>query len=137
MISENSSSFWYFPNLSHLVEMHNEARGGKINSWLGADKTLLEMDDNLMNYAQNWAIHMSEKERLYHSSMKDIMRLGFNKVGENIAYGQKNEEAVMKTWMNSPGHRSNIMNNSFNRIGCGFSYSDNDVIYWCVCFGRI
>lgn len=41
-------------------------------------------------------------------------------VGENIAGGQSNPEAVMYSWMNSPGHRSNILSESFGQIGIGF-----------------
>ncbi|MFJ7022242.1 sigma-70 family RNA polymerase sigma factor [Streptomyces sp. NPDC101117] len=39
--------------------------------------------------------------------------------GENIAMGQQTPEAVMKSWMNSPGHRANILNCSFKDIGIG------------------
>lgn len=41
--------------------------------------------------------------------------------GENIAAGQSSAAAVMKSWMKSPGHRANILNCSFNRIGVGYS----------------
>jgi uncharacterized protein YkwD len=68
--------------------------------------------------------------------MRDIMNLGFSGVAENIAYGQKTPEDVMKTWMNSYGHRSNILNSNFNQIGCGMSFSQNGRVYWCVCFGK-
>lgn len=40
--------------------------------------------------------------------------------GENIAFGQRNAEAVMQSWMQSPGHRNNILNPSFTEIGVGF-----------------
>ncbi|MBO1418230.1 CAP domain-containing protein, partial [Streptomyces sp. FH025] len=39
--------------------------------------------------------------------------------GENIARGQKDPAAVMNSWMNSPGHRANILNCSFNQLGVG------------------
>ncbi|MDF3147614.1 CAP domain-containing protein, partial [Streptomyces sp. T21Q-yed] len=39
--------------------------------------------------------------------------------GENIAQGQQTPEAVMDSWMNSPGHRANILNCSFKDIGVG------------------
>lgn len=40
-------------------------------------------------------------------------------IGENIAAGQPSPDVVMKGWMNSPGHRSNILGNSYKRIGVG------------------
>ncbi|MFF4547095.1 sigma-70 family RNA polymerase sigma factor [Streptomyces sp. NPDC001406] len=39
--------------------------------------------------------------------------------GENIAQGQQTPESVMDSWMNSPGHRANILNCSFKEIGVG------------------
>jgi uncharacterized protein YkwD len=39
--------------------------------------------------------------------------------GENIARGQDNPAAVMNAWMNSPGHRSNILNSIFTHLGVG------------------
>lgn len=120
-----------FPNMSDLVSLHNDAR---TKGWWKLKP--LQPDDKLMKYAQDWALHMSDKERMYHSNIKNISKLGFSVSGENIAYGQRNEQSVMKTWLNSPGHRANIMNSSFTHIGCGFAYSESEVLYWCVCFGK-
>ena len=53
---------------------------------------------------------MADHNNLKHGDMKNISRLGFSPVAENIAYGQKDEESVMNTWLWSPGHRRNIMN---------------------------
>ncbi|GLZ53290.1 CAP domain-containing protein [Actinomycetospora sp. NBRC 106378] len=52
--------------------------------------------------------------------------------GENIAYGQKDAQAVMTAWMNSPGHRANILNCTFTRIGLGLAGTRN---YWVQDFG--
>lgn len=52
--------------------------------------------------------------------------------GENIAYGQKDAQAVMTAWMNSPGHRANILNCKFTRIGVGVAGTRN---YWVQNFG--
>ena len=120
-----SDSVWYIPNLSKLVDLHNKARS---ENWVWKADPLV-MNNDLMKYAQDWAEQMALKNRLKHSNMKNIMALGFSPVLENIAYG--------KTWLNSPGHRKNIMNTSVDSIGCGFYYSDRDIIYWCVCFGKL
>lgn len=53
--------------------------------------------------------------------------------GENIAYGQRSPEAVMKAWMNSSGHRANILNEKFTSIGVG-CYEQNGVLYWTQLF---
>lgn len=44
---------------------------------------------------------------------------GFNSAGENIAYGQASAAAVMAAWMNSSGHRANILNASYTHLGVG------------------
>lgn len=54
-------------------------------------------------------------------------------LGENIAYGQKSPEEVMKAWMNSPGHRKNILNPNFKRVGVGCLYTQGRY-YWVQCF---
>ncbi|MBO5293129.1 MAG: hypothetical protein J6B10_08125 [Lachnospiraceae bacterium] len=53
--------------------------------------------------------------------------------GENIAWGQKTPEEVVKGWMNSPGHRANILNDKFTKIGVGYHVS-NGTPYWVQLF---
>ena len=118
--------------LDILIDLHNQAR---INRWLWKSKPLTK-NHILMKYAQRWSNKMAVQDKLFHSNMRDIMSLGFDGVSENIAYGQKSPESVMKTWMNSPGHRNNILNSKMSEIGCGMSLSPNGRLYWCVCFGR-
>lgn len=118
--------------LDILIDLHNDAR---VNRWLWKSKPLTK-NHLLMKYAQKWVNKMAAQNRLYHSNMKDIMALGFNNVAENIAYGQNSPESVMKTWLNSVGHRNNILNSKMTDIGCGMSLSENGKLYWCVCFGK-
>lgn len=54
--------------------------------------------------------------------------------GENIAMGARNAESVMSLWMNSPGHRANILSSDFKAIGVA-CYECNDQHYWVQCFG--
>ena len=58
--------------------------------------------------------------------------------GENIAAGYGNSSAVMNGWMNSPGHRSNILNASFKRLGVGYVYIPNSEYgyYWVQIFSN-
>ena len=53
--------------------------------------------------------------------------------GENIAYGQRSPEEVMKAWMNSSGHRANILNEKYTSIGVG-CYEQNGTLYWAQLF---
>lgn len=54
--------------------------------------------------------------------------------GENIAWGQKTPEEVVEGWMNSPGHRANILNPSFTKIGIGYYQDSRGVNYWSQLF---
>lgn len=57
------------------------------------------------------------------------LEIQYSAAAENIAYGQKNPESVMNAWMNSSGHRANILNEKMEYIGVGVSYQDG-VYYW-------
>lgn len=50
--------------------------------------------------------------------------------GENIARGQKTPREVVTAWMNSPGHRANILNRTFTQLGVGARVSTGGEIYW-------
>ncbi len=55
----------------------------------------------------------------------------YRSAGENIARGQRSPKDVVNAWMNSPGHRANILNASFTDIGVGYVASGN---YWTQMF---
>lgn len=57
----------------------------------------------------------------------------YRRAGENIAWGQRSPEEVVNAWMNSSGHRANIMNENFTKIGVGY-YQHNGVNYWSQLF---
>ena len=57
----------------------------------------------------------------------------YSSVGENIAYGQDTPEYAMKCWMDSKGHRENILSTKFNGIGVG-CYEHNGTLYWVQLF---
>ena len=55
-------------------------------------------------------------------------------IGENIAQGDLTPEAVMDLWMNSDGHRANILNDTFTELGVGIN--DSGSTLWVQVFGR-
>ncbi|MEK5436476.1 MULTISPECIES: CAP domain-containing protein [Paenibacillus] len=89
--------------------------------------------DSLHKVAATKATDMRTNNYFSHTSPTygspfDMMKsfgITYNAAGENIAMGQKTPEEVMKAWMNSPGHKANILNANFNYIGVGY---DNN--YW-------
>lgn len=58
----------------------------------------------------------------------------FKSAGENIAWGQKSPEAVMQAWMNSEGHRANILNKNFTKIGVGYYQNAAGRNFWTQLF---
>lgn len=72
-----------------------------------------------------------------YGSPFDMMRsfgIKFSTAGENIAYGQRSAAEVMNGWMNSPGHRKNILSPNYDEIGVGVAKDSNGTIYWTQMF---
>ena len=59
-------------------------------------------------------------------------------VGENIAAGYSSPESTVKGWMNSPGHKANILNVDYTEIGVGYAFGGNSDYgsYWTAVFAR-
>ena len=95
-----------------------------------AGLTALKADPELMEVARLKAKDMVENNYFSHQSPKygspfDMMRqfgISFKSAGENIA-GNSTEEGAVKAWMNSEGHRKNILNGNFNYTGIGIYQS--------------
>lgn len=87
---------------------------------------------------------MANKKYFSHTSptygspfnMMENFGIRFSSAGENIAMGQRTPEEVMNSWMNSPGHRANILSGSFTQIGVGYAKDKNGRIYWTQMFIR-
>lgn len=67
-------------------------------------------------------------------TMIESFGLKFSAAAENIACGQKTPQEVMNSWMNSSGHRSNILSPSFLEIGVGAAKDSQGNIYWTQMF---
>jgi uncharacterized protein YkwD len=60
-----------------------------------------------------------------------------NAIGENVAMGYRDAASVMDGWMNSPGHRANILNCSAKAIGVGLAKASDGSPYWTQLFGSV
>ncbi len=82
--------------------------------------------------------YFSHTSPTYGSPFKMLETFGirFSSAGENIAYGQQTPAAVMKSWMNSSGHRANILSPSYTHIGVGLAKSSSGVCYWTQMFTK-
>ncbi|MFU0832876.1 MAG: SCP domain-containing protein [Oscillospiraceae bacterium] len=68
-----------------------------------------------------------------YGSPFDMMKqfgISYQTAGENIAMGQTSPEQVMTGWMNSEGHRANILNTSFTKLGVGIAQDSSGRYYW-------
>ena len=79
--------------------------------------------------------YFSHTSPVYGSPFQMMKSFGisYRSAGENIAKGYATPEAVVEGWMNSPGHRANILNSSFTHIGVGYVA---DGRYWTQMFIR-
>lgn len=77
--------------------------------------------------------YFSHTSPVYGSPFEMIKNYGisYKSAGENIAKGQTTPEKVVNAWMNSSGHRANILNSSYTHIGVGYVKSGN---YWTQMF---
>lgn len=77
--------------------------------------------------------YFSHTSPIYGSPFNMIKNFGisYKTAGENIAKGQTTPQAVVNAWMNSSGHRANILNSSYTRIGVGYVESGK---YWTQLF---
>ncbi|MBD2773011.1 hypothetical protein ICL16_13245 [Iningainema sp. BLCCT55] len=57
----------------------------------------------------------------------------FRQAGENVASGYSSAQDVMRGWMNSTGHRANILNPNYREIGIGYARGNQP--YWTQTFG--
>lgn len=95
----------------------------------------LKVDVTLSKMAREKSRDMSANGYFSHTSPTygspfDMMKkygISYRYAGENIAMGQRTPEEVVKAWMNSEGHRKNILSPNFNYIGVGYVAQGN---YW-------
>lgn len=66
--------------------------------------------------------------------MMENFGLRFSAAAENIAMGQRTPQEVMNSWMNSAGHRANILSRSITQIGVGAAKKSNGTLYWTQMF---
>ncbi|QQZ11120.1 CAP domain-containing protein [Heyndrickxia vini] len=95
----------------------------------------LKIDNELSKVARTKSNDMAKNKYFDHTSPTygspfDMMKkfgISYRSAGENIAMGQRSPEEVVNAWMNSEGHRANILNKNYTHIGVGYVENGN---YW-------
>jgi uncharacterized protein YkwD len=115
--------------VSQLLQLHNQARAQ-------TGKPPLRLDTRLNAAAQNFANYMRSTGRFGHSvdgrsAGQRFAAQGYRAAtwGENIGRGYGSAAGVTQAWLNSSGHRANVLNSTFRDVGFGVSGN-----YWVADF---
>jgi uncharacterized protein YkwD len=85
----------------------------------------LRVDLHLVASARRHNGWMARTGNLVHTSAN---------VGENIAMGQRDYLEAVRDWMNSPGHRANMLSRGYTRVGASAYRAPSGTIFWCLQF---
>jgi len=127
---ENNESLSYVEQVVNLVNIERAKEG----------LAPLTIDEKVQAAAQVRAMECEQSfshTRPNGSSFATALKeqgVSYRRSGENIAWGQRSPEEVVNAWMNSAGHRANIMNRNFTKIGVGYYQNANGTKYWSQLF---
>lgn len=127
----NSTNGSYVNQVLELVNQERVSRG----------LSKLSLDTSVNRVAQTKAEDMANNNYFSHTSPTygspfDMLKqfgVSYRTAGENIAKGQRSPESVMDGWMNSEGHRANILNGNYTKLGVGYTVK-NGTTYWVQMF---
>ena len=128
----SSSNLTYEQKVVELVNVERQKAG----------LPALKMDASISNVARAKSKDMAVNNYFAHQSPTygsagDMLRqygISWHAWGENIAAGQSTPEIVVNAWMNSSGHRANILSSNFSKIGVGYVTSSSGRPYWTQIF---
>jgi uncharacterized protein YkwD len=105
----------------------------------------LTVNSKLVEAAKIHAADMARLDQMAHTlpgvplpglaDRANYVGYNYSLLGENIAYGYPDVASVMNGWMNSAGHRANILGAGYTDIGVGIAYDSQGVPYYCQVFG--
>ena len=116
-----------------VVQICNEARKqNNVSVYLVLDNKLSEAAQKRAEELMKLFSHTRPNKTDFSTVLKEY-NITYKTAGENIANGQFDADDVMNSWLNSPGHRANILQKKFGKIGVGiFEY--NNRLYWVQIF---
>lgn len=116
-----------------VLDLVNQERGNKGLSKLTKDSNL----ENAANKRATELVSTFSHTRPDGSSCFTVYEdfsISYGYKAENIAEGQRTPEEVVNAWINSEGHRKNILNENYSKLGVGV-YEKDGIIYWTQLFG--
>ena len=128
----SSSNLTYEQKVAELVNIERQKAGLSALTFDSAISNVARAKSKDMA-ANNYFAHQSPT----YGSAGDMLRqfgINWSAWGENIASGQRTPESVVTAWMNSSGHRANILSTNFSKIGVGYAVNSNGTPYWTQIF---
>ncbi len=123
-------------DLKELLKLTNEERKK-------AGVPPLASNAKLQAAASQHSANMARQEKLAHelddknpSDRLKEQKYKFSAIAENIAEGQRTPAEVVKSWMGSEAHRTNLLNAEYTEIGLGIAESANGTRYWTLVFAK-
>lgn len=110
-----------------VLELMNEERAK-------AGAAPLEMDSSLLESAMTRAYETSVSFSHTRPNGTDCFSINSRMASENIAVGNPTPAGVVNSWMNSPGHKANMLDKNVKSVGIG-AVKVNGIYYWVQCFG--
>jgi len=101
----------YSKELEQAAQYHSNTQA-ETNTMTHDDPAGLTVGDRITNTGYDW-----------------------QRCGENVAFGYDTQEIVMAKWMQSPGHRENILRKEYTSFGSAVAVSDDGTKYWTQDFG--
>ncbi|MGO1369855.1 MAG: CAP domain-containing protein [Senegalia sp. (in: firmicutes)] len=127
-----SSSREYETEVIRLVNIERQKNGlSNLTESSNLSKVARYKSQDMIN--KNYFSHESPTYGSPFNMMKKF-GISYRAAGENIAAGQRTPKDVVNAWMNSEGHRANILNSKFNQIGIGFIKDSNNYCFWTQMF---
>lgn len=118
---------------AQVVKLVNEERTKAGLSPLTVDRTVTAAAQKRAREIETSFSHTRPNGSGFSTALTEA-GVNYRGAGENIAYGQNSAAQVMQGWMNSAGHRANILNGNFTTIGVGHYKSASGVDYWTQLF---
>ncbi|GEM_PF-2368257 len=100
--------------------------------------TALSWEDDVAKVAQSYSEYMAKNNFLEHTGIDgstpksriDDGEIRYTSLGENIGMGTENAKDIVRAWMESEGHRANILQPEFTHLGVGVARGDNGYLFW-------
>ena len=133
--TEDSADSTVHPYIQQVVDLVNAERAKEGLAPLTVNTNVQAAAQVRAKECEQSFSHTRPDGTSFATALKE-QNVSYRSAGENIAWGQRSPQEVVNAWMNSSGHRANIMNANFTTIGVGYYQNTKGTNYWCQLFTR-